>query len=222
MTTRNDEVLTITNAIREALDKAGQLLSQVRDNRLYEKIGYGSFSGYIAGEFSEQFSRSTAYRMMKQAEMNSKLSRVRDNLSQNAAAELNKCSEDYQVIIAQTAHSRANGNQITAGDIGIARDVITEIARTAHVSIDDEVTPIDGALTNATYEKVMRRKQHIADRSEWKTCVTFEGTGERMKSIIPEIPLESWDGLKVNFSGDWPEDILSKQLRVIVQELVHD
>ena len=200
----NDEVLTITNEIREALDKAGRLLSQVRDNRLYEKIGYGSFSRYIAGEFSEQFSRSTAYRWMQTAEKNELLANEKASMSQNAAQVLNQQPEALQVVIAKTAAKRADGNQVTARDVTVVAEVVGQMVATGHVDTGNGMMhAVEAALTQEEHEIGMRQRQHIEERSKWRTVYTTEIH---------------------NFGGavDWKEDLYFKDVKIIVQELVVD
>lgn len=198
-------VRDITQQIKELLDAAGLLLAEVHANKLWKHLDYTSFSAYVAGEFG--FSRSKAYKIFRTAEINSRVSRARDKLSQRAAVELARFPEELQVAIAETAESYtvSQSRPRTARDIKIAGEVLTQIVSTGHVDTGNgEMSAFNAALIQEDHERLMRMHQHIEDsRREWRT-------------------LETWELDSAPAVFEMPVSAIGKQIKVVILELVTD
>lgn len=191
-----------TKQINGALNTAGALLSQVRDGKYYEAMGYKSFSSYVIHEL--QIHRSTVYRLLKQVEMNAKLSQVRDSLSQRGAAELNKVPEDIRVAVGNIVVNRADGSEVAASEIKVVAEVLTEAQRTGHVSIDGDQLAFDAAITNGLFEAIKRQRRYVAEsQRKWEMVRTEELTVETT-------------------AYELPPELVGKHVKVTIKELVQD
>ena len=200
-----EKVRETTNQIKAALNLAGELLQQVRDGRHYEALDYTSFSAYVAGELG--FSRSKAYRMMREAQVNSEVSRARDKLSQRAAVELARFPEELQVVIAATAESYtvSQDKPRTARDIAMVGEIVTQMVSSGHVDTGgDEMSAFNAAMVQEESERLARMRQHIADsyagNRTWSDRFVVRET-----PVVINIPVE-WSGKTVGVKAWVIED----------------
>lgn len=154
--------------------EVGNALAEIRESRLY-RIAYASFEDYCRERW--QMSRFYAHRLID-------ASQVVDNLlpigniptTESQARELAPFDPEVQKalwhIAIKTAPTNAEGEPvITAAHIRTVGNVLTEVVKGG--GMDDgsgEMKPlgvlIDSAVTEETYERMLRQKEYIKEKLE--------------------------------------------------------
>jgi hypothetical protein len=158
----------------EAFYEVGNALAEIRELRLY-RIAYPSFEIYCRERW--KMSRFYAHRLIDAAQVVENLLPI-GNIpsSESQARELAPFTPEVQKAVWHIAMNTAPTNEhgkpmLTAAHIRSVGNVLTEVVKGG--GLDDgtgEVKPlgvlIDAAITEETYERVMRQKQHIKEKIE--------------------------------------------------------
>jgi hypothetical protein len=151
--------------------EVGNALADIRESRLY-RITYATFEDYCRERW--QMSRFYAHRLIDSAQVVENLLPI-GNIpsSESQARELAHFDPDVQKAIwhitLKTAPTDSEGNPtVTAAHIRSVANVLTEVVKGG--GLDDGsgvIKPlgrlIDAAVTEETYERMMRQKQYIKD-----------------------------------------------------------
>lgn len=203
----------------ETFYEVGNALAEIRESRLY-RIAYGSFEDYCRERW--QMSRFYAHRLIDAAQ-------VVDNLlpignvptSESQARELAPFDADVQKavwhIALRTAPTDDEGKPVlTAAHIKSVGNVLTEVVKAG--GMDDGsgiVRPlgqlVDAAVTEETYERMMRQKQYIKDNLE-KDKADAEAKAKAKRERKAEHPILE--------GGDVP--VLSTEARQFLDEYMGD
>lgn len=154
--------------------EVGNALAEIRESRLY-RLHYATFEDYCVDRWG--MSRPRAYQLIGAASVLNNLSTIVDKPStESQARELVSFEPEVQKAVWQiavkTAPTDNHGDPlITAAHIKSVADVLTEVVQSG--GLDDgsgEIKPIgvlvDHAVTEETYERIMRQKAHIKERLE--------------------------------------------------------
>lgn len=165
------------SVIKRGLDtfyEVGNALAEIRESRLY-RIDYASFEDYCRERWN--ISRFYAHRLIDAAQVVEILLPMGNTpSSERQARELAPYEPEVQKavwnIARQTAPKDKDGKPIlTAGHIRDVATVLTDAVNSG--GLDDgsgEIKPlgtlIDAAITEETYERLMRQKEYIKQRLE--------------------------------------------------------
>lgn len=154
--------------------EVGNALADIRGSRLY-RISYATFEDYCRERW--QMSRFYAHRLIDAAQVVENLLPIGNIPSSEAQArELASYESEVQKAVwhvaLSTAPTDAEGKPtMTAAHIRSVANVLTEVVKGG--GMDDgsgEMKPlgdlIDAAVTEETYERMMRQKQYIKDKME--------------------------------------------------------
>jgi hypothetical protein len=184
-------------AIERGLDtfyQVGNALAEIRESRLY-RISYATFEDYCLERW--KMSRPRAYQLMGAASVLNNLSTIVDKpTTESQARELASFEPDVQKAVWQIAIGTAPTNDrgepvITAAHIKSVADVLTDVVQSG--GLDDgsgEIKPlgvlIDAAVTEETYERVMRQKAYIKEKSERAAEEKKAKREHKIQSLPPE------------------------------------
>jgi hypothetical protein len=161
----------------ESFYQVGNALAEIRDSRLY-RISYASFEDYCRERW--KISRFYAHRLIDAAQVVDNLLPIGNIPSNEAQArELAPFTPEIQKAVWHVAMSTAptdvEGKPIlTAAHIKSVGNVLTEVVKGGGLEDGSgEIKPlgvlIDAAVTEATYERVMRQKVAIKEKLEADT-----------------------------------------------------
>lgn len=158
----------------ETFYDVGNALAEIRESRLY-RIAYGGFEDYCRERW--QMSRFYAHRLIDAAQVVDNLLPIGNVPStESQARELAPFTPEIQKAVWHVALRSAPKDDegkpmLTAAHIKSVGNVLTEVVKGG--GLDDgsgEMKPlgvlIDAAVTEETYERVMRQKTHIKERLE--------------------------------------------------------
>lgn len=168
--------------------EVGGALAEIRESHLY-RVEYATFEDYCRERWG--MARRTAYQLMDAAEVVENVRNCAQTIPSNEAQarELAPFEPEIQKAIWQVALKTAPTNDkgepaVTAAHIKSVADVLTDLVATG--GLDDgsgEIKPlgtlVDAAITEETYERLMRQKEYIktkvaanhieSDGDEWYT-----------------------------------------------------
>lgn len=153
--------------------EVGNALAEIRDARLY-RIAYATFEDYCQEKWG--MSRRRGYELIAAAAVVDNVRNSAQTIPANEAQanELSKLDAIAQDAVWKIAVGTADKNGydqpvVTAAHIKSVVSVLTEVVKAG--GLDDgsgEVKPlgrlIDAAITEETYERMMRQKQYIRDK----------------------------------------------------------
>lgn len=158
-----------------AFKEVGAALVAIRDKRLY-RAEYDTFEDYFQKRWG--LGKSHAYRLMEASDVVARLSPIGDKLPENEAQarELAKLDNVDQVLAWKTIIETAPGGKITAGHVAAVADTLRELRETGALDLAGEVVmsasdAIQAKLTDETYERMQRQKEHIAESQNRKAHV---------------------------------------------------
>ena len=167
----------------------GKALSEIRESRLY-RMKYATFEDYCKQKWG--MSRRRGYEMIAAAAVvdnvrNSAHELLPENEAQaNEIASIDELGQQaiWSIVVGTADKDKDDKPIITAGHVRSVVNVITDVVRTG--GLDDgsgEVKPlgqlIDAAVTEETYERMMRQKQHIKEHAENKAAEGQRKTREK-------------------------------------------
>lgn len=152
--------------------EVGNALAEVRESRLY-RISYATFEQYCRERW--QMSKTHANRLIDSSDVIANLTPIGVTpANESQARELVSLEPDVQRAVWQIAVKTAPKNSqgepaLTAAHIKSVAEVLTDVVRSG--GLDDgsgEIKPlgtlVDAAVTEETYERMMRQKEYIRER----------------------------------------------------------
>lgn len=160
--------------------EVGAALAEIRESRLY-RISHGTFEDYCRERWG--MNRAHANRLISAAGVVDNLDPIGSiPTTESQARELAPLEPEVQKAVWQIALKTAPVNDegkpsITAAHIKSVADVLTEVVRTG--GLDDgsgEIKPlgqlVDAAITEETYERMMRQNEYVKEHVEKKPHVS--------------------------------------------------
>jgi hypothetical protein len=178
--------------------EVGNALAEIRESQLY-RISYATFEDYCREKWD--MSRFYAHRLIDAAQVVENLLPIGNiPLNEAQARELSPYEAEVQKAVWHVALNTAPTNGegkplVTASHIRSVANVLTEVVKGG--GLDDgsgNIKPlgvlIDAAVTEETYERMMRQKEHIKERS-------WQDKEERAKRDV-----EDTSGVEVDLSPE--------------------
>lgn len=149
----------------------GNALLEIRDKRLY-RAEYPSFEAYCTQRWG--FQRAHAYRLMGAAQIARNVDPIGDSaVRESHVRPLRGLNEEEQRLVWEVVKGTAPDGKITAGHVKSVVEVLKEVTQTRALDPGDGVQidvsdAMKYAITEETYERMMRMKNHISEHTRRK------------------------------------------------------
>jgi hypothetical protein len=210
LTTAEKEVLAncerVVNAGLETFVEVGQALMTIRDRRLYREK-YTTFEDYCVTRW--RLSSSRARQLIKASQVVANVESVTGVTLENEAQAraLAPHVQEIQTAVAQIAANTAplddSGKpKMTADHLRSVAKVLTEVINEG-VLDDGSGVPkplgvlLDANVTEETYERLMRQKQHVKQAIEAKEARAASTGQPRLSGLALEIVRGLIDGIEI-------------------------
>lgn len=148
--------------------EVGRALMAIRDRELY-KDKYLTFKDYCQVRWG--MTRQHAYRLIDAADVANDVSPIGDIAHESQARPLKQFDTDMRRVAWQLAAETAPNGKVTSGHVQSIVNVLQNAIQTGALDPGDgEQLPLSQALhaaiTEETYERMMRQKTHIAEKQQ--------------------------------------------------------
>lgn len=186
------ELQAIERRISANVSAIGTELATIRNKRLYR--AYGSFETYCEQRWG--FSRQRAYQMMQASTVLDNMSKIVDTLPQvesqlRELAKLDTAEKQVLAFVTAAQHAQETGQQLSAKLVKQAVDVVSEVDTTGAVEAYDQITStarrLQPMMTEDSYERYQRQREHIEANAKRK-CINEERlTGVTASQILSRV-----------------------------------
>lgn len=174
----------------KAFWEVGQALIAIRDGKLYREL-YDTFEVYCWERWN--LKRTRAYELMDAASVATHVGNFRQIERESHAAELLHLEPDEQRIVWTVVQQTAPAGKVTAAHVKSVVETFKEVLVTralpdgngSQVLVSDVA---HAAITEETYERMMRQKEHINGNTppEKRTRINITPTVSEMLATLSE------------------------------------